>query len=116
MEKRKEEKTRAGPEKEKERREGKEKEKKKKRVGPVDLLTSPSPIILGFLCTWPMPASPSVMDTQAGPNQPIWASLFTVHKPNPNWASQKSKAQLKWAPATSKDGSDHDPPSPVIYS
>ena len=26
---------------------------------------------------------------------------------------EESKAQLKWAPATSKDGSDHDPPSPV---
>jgi hypothetical protein len=26
---------------------------------------------------------------------------------------EESKAQLKWAPATSKDGSDYDPPSPV---
>jgi hypothetical protein len=29
---------------------------------------------------------------------------------------EESKAQLKWAPATSKDGSDYDPPSPVRHS
>jgi hypothetical protein len=55
--------------------------------------------------------------TQAqGPSSTLQFWVFTVHKPNPNWVSQKSKAQLKWAPATSKDGSDYDPPSPVTDS
>jgi hypothetical protein len=102
------------------------KEKKRKKnqsIGPLTQLTDPnrSPNSLGpnLLCTLTVarpksPADPIFdMDTQAAQAQPIWVSLFTVHEPNPNWASQKSKAQLKWAPAASKDGSDYDPPSPV---
>jgi hypothetical protein len=59
-----------------------------------------SPIKLGF----PLFQAQSYLGSQIAP------------KPNPNWAPEESKAQLKWAPATSKDGSDYDPPSPVRNS
>jgi hypothetical protein len=79
----------------------------------------PSPSPIAFKPIDQKPKAQALQFTQ------FWA--FTVHKPNPNWASQKSKvqfiwtpdeskAQLKWAPATSKDGSDYDPPSPVHNS
>jgi hypothetical protein len=93
-----------GPEKKEEKK--KKKKRKIKRFGPVDLLTSPSPIILGFLCTWPMPASPIAKHTPAGPSPTDLG--FTIHcsKAQSDLGPDESKAQLKWAPATSKDGSD----------
>jgi hypothetical protein len=72
-----------------------------------DPLTSP-------LTTRPNHSSPIDLDTQEGPSPTELG--FIVHKPNPNWAPEKFKAQLKWAPAASKDGSDYDPPSPVTNS
>ena len=48
--------------------------------------------------------------------QSLWA--FTIHcsQAQSDLGPEESKAQLKWAPATSKDGSDYDPPSPVTNS
>jgi hypothetical protein len=39
-----------------------------------------------------------------------------IAKAQSDLGPEESKAQLKWAPAASKDGSDYDPPSPVTYS
>lgn len=95
-----------------ERKERKKEKEKEKSMGlrPVDLLTKAQ---IHF--------SPSAKDTHTGPgptllHQTTWASLFTIHLPNPIWAPEESKSQLLWAPATSKDGFDYDPPSQFRYS
>ena len=79
----------------------------------LDLLTGP----LTKLGQAQLPVKLLQTPSRPKPNQSgLHCSLFTIYKPNPNWAPEESKAQLKWAPATSKDGSDYDPPSPVTYS
>ena len=73
------------------------KERKENGFGPVDF-------------DWPKlkpkPIFQIVKYTRSRPNSQAQSDL----------GPDESKAQLKWAPATSKDGSDYDPPSPVRNS
>jgi hypothetical protein len=102
-----------------ERKKKKKKEKEKKEIKELnlgfDLLTSPSPIIVCFTTPGPcQPAhllrTPILAQVQA---QSLWALTIHYSQAQSDLGPEESKAQLKWAPATSKDGSDYDPPSPV---
>jgi hypothetical protein len=103
-----EEERRASKKKQKKKKEEEEKTRKRegktgkarKKKKKIKRLTGPKPK------SRPKPTSKYAKDTHQGPIAQAQSEL----------GSHKSKAQLKWAPATSKDGSDYDPPSPVRYS